>query len=64
MHRHDSRNQKVAELKRNLRVQKRSTGMKTGEEKLSGHEDNKPLMAVRKDLEGDRSGDDNLKRFV
>lgn len=50
MHRRNSRNQNIVELERNLRVQKRNTGMKIGEEKLSGHGDNKPLMAAMKDL--------------
>lgn len=50
MHRQDAGNQKTVELERNLRVQKRNTGMKSGEEQLSGYGDNKPLIAALKDL--------------
>lgn len=46
IHRYDARNQKIVELDRTPRVKKRNIGMRTGEEKLSGHGDNQPLMAV------------------
>lgn len=43
MHRHGARNQKIVEQGRNLRLPKINIGVKIGEEKLSGHGDNKPF---------------------
>lgn len=50
MHRHGARNQKIVEQGRNLRLPKINIGVKIGEEKLSGHGDNKPFNGSHKRL--------------